>query len=60
GIGMDENKRAALASALEQIKKLPKSEVKQDVPFTPNYRANRIERLGHYNPCDYLPYRAPK
>lgn len=57
---MDENKRAALDKALEQIKKLPKSEVKQDVPFTPNYRTNRIERLGYYNWDDYLPYRVPK
>lgn len=57
---MGENKRAALAKALEQIKKLPKSEVKQDVPFTPNYRASRIERLGYYNRSDYLPYRVPR
>ena len=54
---MDKNKQAALARALEQIEKLPKSEVVVDEPFRARYRKSSVEIAGYYRPSDYLPYR---
>ena len=54
---MDKNKQAALARALEQIEKLPKSEVVVDEPFRARYRKSAVEIAGYYRPSDYLPYR---
>ena len=54
---MDKNKQAALARALEQIEKLPKSEVIADEPFRSRYRRSVVEIAGYYQPSDYLPYR---
>ena len=54
---MDKNKQAALARALEQIEKLPKSEVRVDGPFRARYRRSAVEIAGYYRPSDYLPYR---
>ena len=54
---MDKNKQAALAKALEQIEKLPKSEVRVDEPFRARYRKSAVEIAGYYRPIDYLPYR---
>mgnify|MGYP003402688759 FL=1 len=54
---MDKNKQAALARALEQIEKLPKSEVRADEPFRARYRRSAVEIAGYYRSSDYLPYR---
>ena len=54
---MDKNKQAALAKELEQIEKLPKSEVRVDGPFRARYRKSAVEIAGYYRPSDYLPYR---
>lgn len=54
---MDKNKQAALARALEQIEKLPKSEVRVDEQFRARYRRSAVEIAGYYQSSDYLPYR---
>ena len=54
---MDKNKQAALAKALEQIEKLPKSEVRVDGSFRARYRRSAVEIAGYYQSSDYLPYR---
>ena len=54
---MDKNKQAALAKALEQVEKLPKSEVRVDGPFRARYRRSAVEIAGYYQSSDYMPYR---